>query len=53
MSSATTTTTTNVIDLDANLQQRRPNLNEQDNNIFASSVASSVGNYVIISILLQ
>ena len=32
MSSATTTTTTNVIDLDANLQQRRPNLNEQDNN---------------------
>ena len=49
MSSATTTTT-NVIDLDANLQQRRPNLNDQDNNIFASSVASSVGNYVIVSL---
>jgi len=44
---SSSSTATNVIDLDANLQQRRPNLTGQD-NIFAQSVASSVGNYVII-----
>ncbi len=39
----------NVIDLDANLQQRRVHNNEQENSmnpIFNQSVASSVGNYV-------
>lgn len=46
----------NVIDLDANLQQRRVHNNEQEsstmNPIFAQSVASSVGNYVGIRILI-
>lgn len=44
----------NVIDMDANLQQRRPNLSGTNNGedssntnfLFSQSVASSVGNYV-------
>lgn len=48
-------TSNNVIDMDANIQQRRPNLantgedNANINNLFTQSVASSVGNYVSYS----
>ena len=42
----------NVIDLDANIQQRRVHNNEQEgssmNPMFTQSVASSVGNYVSV-----